>query len=65
MKHPHESTLALYAGQDLGWFARRRTARHVASCRECRDQLRAFASARDNLIALDELPAISWNRLAT
>jgi hypothetical protein len=64
MKHPHESTLALYAGQDLGWFARRRTARHVASCRECRDQLRAFASARDNLIALDELPAISWNRLA-
>jgi hypothetical protein len=26
--------------------------------------VQAFASARDNLAALNELPAISWNRLA-
>jgi len=64
MTHPDESTLALYAGGDLGWFARRRTTRHLARCRECRGEVRAFTSARDNLIALNELPAISWNRLA-
>jgi hypothetical protein len=64
MTHPNQSILALYAGQDLGWFARRRTERHLAGCRECRDEVRAFASARENLVALDELPAISWNRLA-
>lgn len=64
MTHPQQSILALYAGRDLGWFARRRTERHLTRCRECRDELQAFASARDNLIALDELPALSWNRMA-
>lgn len=64
MTHPNQSILALYAGQDLGWFTRRRTERHLARCRECRDEVKAFRSARDNLVALNELPAISWNRLA-
>lgn len=64
MTHPNQSTLALYAGQDLGWFARRRTARHLTDCRECRDEVRAYRSARDQLVALDEAPAIQWNRLA-
>ena len=64
MRHPNQSILALYAGQDLGWFTRWRTERHLAHCRECRDEVRAFESARDNLVALQELPAISWNRLA-
>jgi hypothetical protein len=64
MTHPNQSILALYAGHDLGWFARRRTERHLARCGECRDEVQAFAAARDRLVALDELPAISWNRLA-
>jgi hypothetical protein len=64
MTHPNQSILALYAGQDLGWFTRRRTERHLARCRECRDEVQVFASARDTLVALNELPAISWNRLA-
>ena len=64
MTHPNQSILALYAGQDLGWFTRRRTERHLARCGECRDEVQAFASARDHLVALNELPAISWNRLA-
>jgi hypothetical protein len=64
MTHPNQSTLALYAGQDLGWFRRRRTERHLARCRECGDEVRAFAAARDRLVALEELPDISWNRLA-
>lgn len=64
MTHPNQSILALYAGQDLGWFTRWRTERHLARCRECRDEVQVFASARDTLVALNELPAISWNRLA-
>ncbi|MGC9951834.1 MAG: hypothetical protein ABSF64_36270 [Bryobacteraceae bacterium] len=64
MTHPNQSILALYAGRDLGWFTRRRTERHLSRCRECRDELQAFAAARDNLVALGDLPAISWNRLA-
>lgn len=64
MRHPSESILALYAGRDLGWLVRRRTERHLAVCQECRDEVQAFTAARDHLIALDELPAISWNRLA-
>ena len=64
MTHPDQTILALYAGQDLGWFRRRRTQRHLARCRECRGELQAFVSARGNLVALNELPAISWNRLA-
>lgn len=64
MTHPDQTILALYAGQDLGWFNRRRTEGHLARCRECRDEVQAFASARDNLVALNELTAISWNRLA-
>ena len=64
MTHPDETALALYAGQDLGWLARRRTRRHLAVCRECRDELQAFLSSRDNLAALSELPALPWNRLA-
>jgi len=64
MTHPNQSVLALYAGQDLGWFTRRRTERHLARCPECRGEVQAFGSARDNLAALNELPALSWNRLA-
>jgi hypothetical protein len=64
MTHPNQSILALYAGRDLGWFHRRRTERHLSRCGECRDEVQAFASARDNLAVLNELPAISWNRLA-
>ena len=64
MTHPNQSTLALYAGQDLGWFTRRRTERHLTRCGDCRSEVQAFASARDHLVALNELPAISWNRLA-
>jgi anti-sigma factor RsiW len=64
MTHPNQSTLALFAGQDLAWFARRRTERHLAGCPACRNEVQAFSAARDQLVALDEMPAISWNRMA-
>jgi len=64
MTHPSESVLALFAGQDLGWFAQWRTRRHVAHCRECRAEVQAFVSLSESLAALDEPPPVSWNRLA-
>jgi hypothetical protein len=64
MTHPSQSDLALFAGQDLGWFARWRTERHLADCGECRQEVRAFASVADSLVELNELPEISWNRFA-
>jgi len=64
MTHPTPSDLALFAGRDLGWLARWRAARHLSRCPECRDEVRGFTEARDRLITLNELPAISWNRLA-
>jgi len=64
MTHPNQSDLALYAGQDLGWFARWRTERHLARCQECRIQVRGFQSVSEELAGLNDLPAIAWNRLA-
>jgi hypothetical protein len=63
MTHPSQSVLALYAGKDLGWFARWRAERHLAGCRQCRDEVETFASLRDDLAGQNELPALSW-RLA-
>ena len=64
MTHPSQSTLALYAGKDLGWWARRRTERHLSNCRECRAEVDAFASLPDELVDLEEMPALPWSRLA-
>ncbi len=65
MKHPSQATLALQAGGDLGWIAGWRTARHVARCGQCRDDVAAFSGTREILTDLDEIPEIAWNRLAS
>ena len=64
MPPPSQSTLALYAGKDLGWFAAKRAERHVARCRECRQAVEAFAALHDDLVGFVEVPALSWSRLA-
>jgi anti-sigma factor RsiW len=64
MKHPSQARLALHAGGDLGFFARWRTERHLASCDECRAELTSFESMREILPDLGEIPEIPWNRLA-
>jgi anti-sigma factor RsiW len=64
MGHPNLATLALYAGGDLGAFARWRTERHVAACERCRAQVEAFERARRILPDLAEMPEVPWNRLA-
>lgn len=64
MKHPDQGTLALHAGGDLGFFARRRVERHLAVCEQCRDEADAFAATREIIPELAEIPEIQWNRLA-
>src|ERR1051326_2754986 len=64
MKHPGEETLALFAGQDLGLFARWCTRRHLDRCESCRDAAAEFSALRHEVSDLNELPGISWNRLA-
>ncbi len=64
MRHPDQATLALHAGGDLGPFARWRTARHVARCESCREEVAAFDEVRQSLPGLAEVPDLQWNRLA-
>jgi anti-sigma factor RsiW len=64
MKHPSEATLALHAGGDLGFFARWRTARHLARCERCQNEAAAFSELRELSAGLNELPGVPWNRLA-
>ncbi len=64
MKHPHENELALLASSDLGYFARRRVERHVATCDRCRAETQEFRSLRAELRPLNHLPELPWDRLA-
>jgi anti-sigma factor RsiW len=64
MKHPNQSALALYAGGDLGFFARWRTERHLAKCESCGEEVASFEATREIVTDLSEIPDIQWNRLA-
>ena len=64
MNHPHQKALALHAGGDSGWWTRWRTARHLAGCAECRDEVAASRRAREAARDLAHIPEIPWNRLA-
>jgi hypothetical protein len=64
MKHPSEATLALYAGGDLGAFARWKTDRHVANCARCQAEAARFSAVSSELAALTEMPRVPWTRLA-
>jgi hypothetical protein len=64
MKHPSQEILALHAGGDLGWLAGWKTARHVAGCERCSEEVAAFSDLREVLPELSEIPEIPWNRMA-
>ncbi len=65
MKHPSEATLALYAGRDLSWMARRRTELHLARCERCRLEVEGYEDLRARVPELAELPPeIHWGRLS-
>jgi hypothetical protein len=64
MKHPNRAALALHAGGDLGAWAKWRTGRHVAKCKECSAEIAAFGAVRESLPDLSAIPEVPWNRLA-
>ena len=66
MKHPDAIEIALYAGDDLGFWERLRIRRHVAHCPECRSDVEAVAETRSHLRqTAPDLPSdMNWNRLA-
>jgi anti-sigma factor RsiW len=66
MTHPGETCLALFAGGELGVWARWRVGRHLARCSRCREDAGEFRAARDRLrYASTEVPDdASWPRLA-
>jgi hypothetical protein len=64
MKHPNQSVLALYAGGDLGFFARWRMERHLAKCEGCGEGVASFEATREIVTDLSEIPDVPWNRLA-
>src|ERR1035438_5103753 len=64
MKHPNQAALALYAGGDLGFFARWRVERHLAKCEPCGEEVASFEATREIVTDLSEIPDIHWNGLA-
>ncbi|HWQ56611.1 MAG TPA: hypothetical protein VN442_23185 [Bryobacteraceae bacterium] len=64
MTHPSDATLALYAGQDLGFLARWRTERHLAACDRCRQEVETYSDLRADLPELMDFPDTGWGRLA-
>jgi len=64
MRHPHENDLALFAGGELGYFARRRVERHLAACQACREEAGEFAGLRQEVKRLNDFPELNWGRMA-
>lgn len=66
MPHPSEEQLALFAGNDLGWLARRRVAGHLTSCGDCQSSVVAYSSLRAEILdGADQLQdALPWNQMA-
>lgn len=64
MNHASDADLALYAGGDLGWFAKRRIERHISACGQCQTAAVGFSATRSEIAELQDPAALPWNRLA-
>lgn len=66
MKHPDEVQLALFAGEDLGFWDRWQMKRHISRCPSCESEVVALRAAREQVReAVPDLPKdLNWNRLA-
>ncbi len=66
MRHPGETVLALYAGTELGWWARLRVARHLSQCGACAREVEEYQQARQVVeeAAGEMPPGVHWNALA-
>jgi hypothetical protein len=66
VKHPDSSQLALFAGNDLGFWRASLVRRHLGNCEQCRAEADGLAAARGELQAsASDLPAgLDWNGLS-
>jgi len=66
MRHPDESSIALYAGGDLGFLDKFRVRSHLRTCTECQGRVTAYLEARERLRQESEEmpPGLDWERLA-
>ena len=64
MHHPSETDLALYAGNDLGRFARLRVDWHLRNCGKCQQEVTEFSSLRAESVRNAFEPDVNWTRLA-
>ena len=62
MKHPSESELALFAGNEYGRISRFLLNRHVRECRECTAAVARFEMLRAEM-AEAAIPDLDWSRL--
>lgn len=63
-RHPTEERLSLFAGGELGWFWRWRTARHAANCRTCEVAIENFRRLRAELGQAQPAPRVDFGALA-
>lgn len=63
-RHPSETSLALYAGGELGRFGKWRVERHLPGCADCRKSVCEFSALRAEVASSSALPDIEWNFLA-
>jgi len=63
MRHPQETDLALYAGNDIGFVLRKRLQWHLRGCEHCRETVEQYQALRLELAEPPELD-LDWNRLA-
>src|SRR5579871_1488291 len=64
MHHPTETDLALYAGNDLGRFARMRVDWHLRTCGKCQQEVTEFSFQRAETVRSAAEPDVNWGRLA-
>lgn len=64
-EHPTEHQLALYVGNDLGFWQQRKTRAHVSACTRCQQEVAGLAAGIGEAVrAADELPSsVNWQRL--
>jgi anti-sigma factor RsiW len=63
-RHPCEAHLALFAGGELGPWARWRIEGHLSDCGRCRQAVSEFFELRRRAMDLAELPALDWSGMA-
>lgn len=66
MRHPFDTDLALYAGNDLTGWKHLSTAWHVRNCADCRASVESFRDVQQQWAATaDDLPEdVHWDKLS-